>query len=66
MHENTTARHILDWWLREQLRKARRVAIAKYAAEVAGTSVDLDAELESAAVEHLVKTEGLCAPSKRA
>ena len=51
----TLARQAVDWWLREQHRKARQDAIAAYAAEMAGTQLDLDSDLESAAIEHLVK-----------
>ena len=50
------AREAIDCWLREQFRKTRRDAIAAYAAEMAGTSLDLDVELEAAGVEHLLKT----------
>ena len=49
----TLAREAVDWWLRQQARKARRDAIKAYAAEVAGTNLDLDADLESAGIEHL-------------
>jgi hypothetical protein len=49
----------VDWWPRQQGRKARHDAIAAYAAEMAGTRLDLDAELESAAIEHILN------PSKR-
>jgi hypothetical protein len=49
------AREAVDWWLRQQSRKARQEEIAAYAAEMAGTRLDLDADLESAAVEHLVR-----------
>jgi hypothetical protein len=52
----TLAREAVDCWLREQFRKNRREAIAAYAAEMAGTNLDLDSDLESAGVEHLVKT----------
>ena len=52
----TLAREAVDCWLQEQSRKARQEAIAAYAAEMAGTPLDLDAGLESAAIEHLVKT----------
>ena len=52
----TLAREAVDGWLREQFRKARQDAIAAYAAEMAGTRLDLDSGLESAAIEHLVKT----------
>jgi hypothetical protein len=52
----TLARGAIDLWLRQQQKKARRDAIAGYAAEMAGTNFDLDPELESAGVEHLVRT----------
>ena len=51
----TLAREAVDWWLRQQFRKSRQQAIAAYAAEKAGTHLDLDSDLESAAIEHLVK-----------
>jgi hypothetical protein len=51
----TLAREALDWWLREQARKSRHDAIRNYAAETAGTSLDLDPRLESAGVEHPMK-----------
>lgn len=40
----------------QQRRKSRRDEIAAYATEIAGTHLDLDPDLESAAIEHLVKT----------
>jgi hypothetical protein len=49
------AREAIDSWLGEQLRRARHDAIAAYAVEMAGTSSDLDSELEKAGIEHLVK-----------
>ncbi len=52
----TLAREALDGWLRQQSRKARLDSIAAYANEMAGTPRDLGAELESAGIEHLVKT----------
>ena len=52
----TLAREAVDWWLRKQVRKATHDAIAAYATEMAGTHLDLDADLESAGIEHLVKT----------
>lgn len=52
----TLAREAVDEWLRHQSRKARQDAIAAYAMEMAGTRLDLDADLESAGIEHLVKT----------
>jgi len=50
------AREAIDWWLRQQLRKARHDQIAAYAAEMAGTEFDLDPDLEAAGIEHLMKT----------
>lgn len=50
------AREAIDWWLRQQLRKARHEQIADYATEMAGTTLDLDADLEAAGIEHLTKT----------
>jgi hypothetical protein len=50
------ARDAVDWWLRQQYRKARHEAIAAFAAEMAGTHLDLDSDLESAGIEHLVNT----------
>lgn len=52
----TLARDAVDLWLRQQYRKARHEAITAYAAEMAGTHLDLDADLESAGIEHLVNT----------
>lgn len=52
----TLAREALDSWLRQQLRKARHDAIAAYAAEMAGTRLDLDVDLEAAASEHILNT----------
>lgn len=51
------AREAIDFWLRQQLRKARHDAIAAYAAELAGTALDLDANLEAAGIE-LLMTSG--------
>jgi hypothetical protein len=50
------AREAIDLWLRIQLRAARHAAISTYAAEMAGSSFDLDTDLESAGIEHLLKT----------
>ena len=50
------AREAIDWWLRQQWRKARHDRIAAYAAEMAGTDLDLDSDLETAGLERLVKT----------
>ena len=50
------AREAIDSWLKYQARKARHNAIAAYAVEMAGTDLDIDHDLESAGIEHLVKT----------
>ena len=50
------AREAIDLWLRNQLRNARHQAIAAYAQEMAGSDLDLDPVLESAGIEHLLKT----------
>ena len=50
------AREAIDAWLRQQARKARHDAIAAYAVEMAGSSFDLDPDLEAAGIEHLVRT----------
>ncbi len=49
----TLAREAIDFWLRQEFRRARHDAIAAFAAETAGTVLDLDADLEAAAIEHL-------------
>lgn len=48
------AREAIDFWLHQQLRKSRHDAIAAFAAEAAGTPLDLDDELEAPGSEHLV------------
>lgn len=50
------AREAIQTWLLHQARKARHDAIVTYASELAGTDFDLDRDLESAGIEHLVKT----------
>ena len=50
------AREAIDLWLHHQARVARHAAIAAYAAEMAGSSFDLDTELESAGIDHLMRT----------
>ncbi|MGD1091495.1 MAG: hypothetical protein ABSB35_05810 [Bryobacteraceae bacterium] len=55
MPATTLAREAVEWWLQQQSRKSRQDAIAAYAAEMAGTHLDLDPALESAAIERLVK-----------
>jgi len=50
------AREAIDLWLRQQVRKARHDAISAYAKKMAGTTSDLDPDLEADGIEHLVKT----------
>jgi hypothetical protein len=51
----TLAREAIDFWLRQQMRKARHDMIAAFAADAAGTSLDLDDVMEAAGVEHLLE-----------
>jgi hypothetical protein len=51
------ARHAVDVWLKQQARKTRKSAIAEYAAQFAGTGMDLDPDLEAATIEHLAGAE---------
>jgi hypothetical protein len=51
----TLAREAIDHWLREQARADRHAAVASYAAAFAGTALDLDPALESAAIDHLIR-----------
>jgi hypothetical protein len=52
----TLAREAIDQWLRLQQKRARHDAISAYSAEVAGTKLDLDPELEAAGIDHLLDT----------
>ena len=52
----TNSQEAVSSRLRLQSRKARQAAIASYAAEAAGTLMDLDIRLETAGIEHLLKT----------
>ncbi len=55
----TTAlvREAIEAWLAEREKEALHDAIANYARAAAGTPADLDPELESAAVDHLLDIE---------
>ncbi len=46
----------IELWLRHRLRKVRYESIAVYAEETAVTNFDFDPDLESAGIEHLVRT----------
>ena len=50
-------REAIETWLVEREKAALHHAIAHYAEAVAGTSADLDPDMEKAAVEHLLDTE---------
>ncbi|MBL8230502.1 MAG: hypothetical protein JNL98_18570 [Bryobacterales bacterium] len=50
------AREAIDFWLRQQRKKARHDAIAAYASETAGTTLDLDTNLEAAGIDLLMTT----------
>jgi hypothetical protein len=50
------AREAIDSWLRNQMRKVRHEQIAAWASEMAGSEFDLDSALETAGIEHLVKS----------
>jgi hypothetical protein len=45
----------IDHWRREGARANRHAAVVSFAAAAAGTALDLDPGLESAAVEYLVR-----------
>ena len=51
------AREAIEAWLAEREKESLHDAIAEYARMAAGTPADLDLELESAAVDHLLDTE---------
>jgi predicted transcriptional regulator len=48
------AREAIEAWIEEREREAVHEAIALYASEMAGTSADLDEDLERAGNEHLL------------
>jgi len=51
------ARQAIAWWLEQQSKRALHDSIRAYAARNAGTEVDVDQELETAAIEHLLTPE---------
>jgi hypothetical protein len=51
------AREAIDWWLREQAKKARHDQIAAWAAEMAGTNLDLDPGLEAGGIEQILSAD---------
>ena len=52
------ARQAIEFWVRQNRKAERHRAIAAYASKWAASKLDLDPEMERAAVEHLVKKEG--------
>jgi hypothetical protein len=51
------ARHAIQTWLVARKKAARKRAISAYAAEMGGTKLDLDPELEAASVDLLFERE---------
>lgn len=51
------AREAIEAWLIEREKEQLHQAITDYAQEVAGSSADLDPDLEEAATEHFLDTE---------
>jgi hypothetical protein len=52
------ARQAIKLWLRHRRKVARHEAIAAFAAENAGSPLDLDTDLEAASLEHLLAKHG--------
>jgi len=52
------ARHAIEAWLGYRRKLARDQAIAAFAAEHAGTDLDLDRDLEAASIKCLLESEG--------
>jgi hypothetical protein len=57
MPATSRARYAIQTWLAARKKRARRQAIAAYAAEMAGTEFDLDRALESATLDLLLESE---------
>jgi hypothetical protein len=55
MPATALAREAIDWWLHERAKKAKHDQIAAWAAEMAGTDLDLDPDLQAAGIEELLK-----------
>ena len=52
------AREVIEDWLRHSRKLLRHQAIAEFASEYGGTSLDLDPELEAAGVEFMLDKNG--------
>ncbi len=57
MPATSMARHAIQSWLAARKKAARKEAIAAYAAEMAGTELDLDPDLEAASAQLLFNGE---------
>jgi hypothetical protein len=51
------AREAIDQWLADLQRSQMHEAVLTYADEVAGTTDDLDPEIEAAGIDHLLGTD---------
>ncbi len=51
------AREAITWWLEYRRKVSRHAAIAAYASAAAGSDLDLDSPLESAAIQELLESE---------
>ena len=49
-------KQVVEYWLDEQEKLVLHEEIARYAAEAAGTSDDLDEQMEAASLEHLLNS----------
>ncbi len=65
MPATSMARHVIQTWLAARKKVARKEAIAAYAAEMAGTELDFDPELEAASAELLFAAEPKKARSRK-
>jgi len=52
-------KQVVEYWLEEQEKLVLHEEIARYATEAAGTSDDLDEQIEDAGLEHLNNSENL-------
>jgi hypothetical protein len=51
------ARQAIEIWLRHRRKIVRHEAIATFAAEHAGSPLDLDSDLEGASIDHLLESK---------
>jgi hypothetical protein len=55
--ETAVARQAIEQWLHDRRSVSRQEAIAAFAAENAGSSLDLDTRVEAASVDHVLATK---------